>query len=274
MFDILGSLDRRRFLGFPIWEFSLRSVPRLYGRMFMRDIALRHPVRTVQALLAYRHFYRHDHREETIINVGVERASNGQEETPPGQSGGLLVALGFCQKPLGPPSVGCPAGRFSHECTVMTRSDLLAADDGQLPRPCNDCDIRLVGAAALRAGATVYIMTSAADIARHLFIPMLEAERFGHGLFLLCPYSIPAMILPLLICRLPSSLVGYDEGDCRDYAEFILADEGTKDKRTWLQEDKHEAVLGYLQKVASAYQATGQRPTRFRREGALYVPSG
>ncbi|HUX77601.1 MAG TPA: hypothetical protein VMY40_13295, partial [Anaerolineae bacterium] len=56
---ILRTLDQRCFLGFSIWEFSFRSLPRLYGRIFVRDIALRHPLRTLTGLLAYRRFARH-----------------------------------------------------------------------------------------------------------------------------------------------------------------------------------------------------------------------
>jgi hypothetical protein len=126
--------------------------------------------------------------------------------------------------------------------------------------------------AALQAGAVVYIMTSAADIARHLFIPTLESGRFRHGLFLQCPYSIPAMILPLLICGMRSLLVGYGEGDCRDYAQFLLADEGVKDERTRLNPTAHAYVLDFLQDVASARQARGRHHRRFQQDGFLHVP--
>jgi hypothetical protein len=273
MLHILRTLDRRRFLGLPIWEFSLRSLPRPYGRLFLREIVLRHPLHTLEGLLAYRRFSRLERWEEAVIHLGDGTAADLQEEIRQAEGGSLLVALGFCQKPLGPPGAGCPAGRFNHECQTLARPDLLEVEAGQLPQPCRECDIRAMGAAALRAGATVYIMTSAADIARHLFIPTLEEDRFRHGLFLLCPYSIPAMILPLLICRLPSLLVGYSEGDCRDYAQFISADEGAKGERTHLEAAAHSAGLEFLGEVASAGRARGRHPSRFGREGALYVPS-
>ncbi len=273
MLPILRALDRHRFLGFPIWEFSVRSLPRLYGRLFLRDIVLRHPLRTLEGLLAYRRFSRQGRWEEAIIHLGDGTAADLREEIRQAESGGFLVALGFCQKPVGPPGVGCPVGRFNHECQTLARPDLLEGETGQLPLACQDCDIRAVGAAALRAGAAVYIMTSAADIACHLFIPTLEGDRFRHGLFLQCSYSIPAMILPLLICRLPSLLVGYGEGDCRDYAQFISADEGAKGERTHLEAAAHAAVLEFLQEVASAGRGGGRPPARFGREGVLYVPS-
>jgi hypothetical protein len=157
----------------------------------------------------------------------------------------------------------------------MPRSRILEIDGqaGRLPLPCRGCDIRAIGVAALQAGAAVYIMTSAIDIARHLFIPTLNTDRFRYGLFLQCAYSIPAMILPLLICRIQSLLVSYGEGDCQDYAQFLLADEGTKGERTALNPAAHARVLGFLADIASVRRAHRQRYGRFLREGPLYVPA-
>jgi hypothetical protein len=115
-------------------------------------------------------------------------------------------------------------------------------------------------------------MTSAADIAHHLFIPTLERNRFQHGIFVLCSYSIPAMIIPLLICRFQALLVGYSTGDCRDYDQFLLADEGAKDERTFLSPVAHAYVKRFLQDVAQARRARGTHYRRFQQEGALYVP--
>ncbi len=271
MLHILRRLDRRRFLGFPVWEFSFRSLPRLYGRVFVRDIVLRHPARALQGLLAYRQFSRRGRPAGDITHLYDGTEADLRQEIV-GADDGFLVALGFCQKPAGAPGAGCPAGRFNHECHVLARDDILGVQAERLPAACRDCDVRLVGAAALRAGAAVYIMTSAADIARHLFIPTLEDGRFRHAVFLQCAYSIPAMVLPLLICRVQSLLVGYSEGDCRDYAQFLLADEGTKDERTALNPTTHAHVVDFLQRIGSARQARGRSPRRFRRDGSLYVP--
>jgi hypothetical protein len=269
---ILRTLDQHHFLGFPIWEFSLRSLPRLYGRMFVRDIALRHPLRTLTGLLAYRRFSRRPRWEGDVTHLYAGTEAHLREEIVEAD-GGFLVALGFCQKPAGGPGAGCPAGRFNHECHVLARDDVLEVQAQSLPIACRDCDVRAIGAATLRAGAVVYIMTSAADIARHLFIPTLEDGRFRHGLFLQCSYSIPAMILPLLICRIQSLLVGYAEGDCRDYGQFLLADGGVKDERTHLNPTTHARVLDFLQDVASARRGRGRHHRRFDRDGPLYMPT-
>jgi hypothetical protein len=271
MLHILRRLDQRRFLGFRIWEFSFRSLPRLYGRIFVRDIALRHPMRTLQGMLAYRRFSQRGRREGNITHLYAGTEADLRQEIV-GADGGFLVALGFCQKTVGELGLDCPAGRFNHECHVLAHDDILEVQAERLPIACRDCDVRFVGAAALRAGAAVYIMTSAADIARHLFIPTLKDGRFRHGLFLQCPYSIPAMILPLLVCRVRSLLVGYGQGDCQDYAQFLLADEGTKDERTHLNPTNHARVLDFLQDIASAHQARGRHYRRFHQDVFLYVP--
>jgi hypothetical protein len=275
MYDVLRQLDRRRFLGFSIWEFSLRSLPRLYGRIFLRDIVLRHPIRTLNGMLAYRRFDQGGRCEGDITYLydGTETdLREGIVET----DGDFLVALGFCQKPLGAPGLGCPAGRFNHDCHTLASDPTPGNADraNRLPIPCRDCDVRAIGLAALQAGAVVYIMTSAADIAHHLFIPTLENRRFRYGLFLQCAYSIPTMVLPLLICRIQSLLVGYGTGDCRDYAQFLRADEGTKDERTHLNPTARARVLDLLHDVASVRRARGQHGYRVRREGPLYVPAG
>jgi hypothetical protein len=271
MIHILRKLDQHRCLGFPIWEFSFRSLPRLYGRIFAREIVLRHPLRTLQGMLAYRQFSRQGRQEGGVTHLYAGTEADLRDEIVE-VDGGFLVALGFCQKPLGTPDVGCPAGHFNHECHVLARDDILEVRVGRLPIACHDCDVRVIGTAALRAGATVYIMTSAADIARHLFVPTLESDRFQHGLFLQCSYSIPAMILPLLICRIRAMLVGYSKGDCQDYGQFLQADEGIKDERTHLNPTAHAHVLDFLQGVASARQARGQC-RRFHWDGFLYVPT-
>lgn len=268
---VLRQLDRHRFLGLPIWEFSFNSLPRLYGRFFMRDIVLRHPLRAWKGILAFQRFFRQGRWDGNTAHLYDGTEAEFRERIREAQ-GGLLLALGFCQKPVGTPGVGCPAGRFNHACYFLDRDNILDVPTAQLPNPCRGCDIRAIGVAALRAGAAVYIMTSALEIARHLFVPALKSNRFRYGLFLQCPYSIPAMMLPLLICGVPSLLVAYSEGDCRDYTQFLLADNGAKDERTLLSPAAHTRIFDFLQGVVSTSQVKGQYHRRFQREGPLYVP--
>ena len=272
MYGLLKRLDDAAFLGFRIWEFSFRSLRRRYSLTFLARILLRHPANAIAGVSKYRRLVRAN-LEQSDITMLFEGPEDDLVSRLATARRDLLVAVGFCQKPMGAPGVGCPAGRFNHDCRVLARDDVLEVQAGRLPIACRGCGVRVIGTAALRAGAVVYIMTSAADIARHLFIPTLEGGRFRHGLFLQCPYSIPAMILPLLICHIQSLLVGYGEGDCRDYAQFLLADGGTKGERTYLNPTAHAHVLDFLQDVASARRARGRHYRRFHRDGFLHVPA-
>jgi hypothetical protein len=265
---VLRGLDRRRVLGFPIWEFSFQSLWRPYGRFFLREIVLRHPLRTLAGLRAYRGAMNGAGPITRLVSgddaAFVQRATR--------QESGFLVALGFCQKPLGDAAGHgiCPIGRFKHECAVLARSDPFVPAD-HLPLPCRACDVRAFGLAALRAGAAVYIMTSAADIGRDLLLPIIDHARFRHGIFLLCPYSAPAFVLPLCIGRMEALLATYDSGDCRDYGHFIRADEGQKNECTYLSPPVHAQMMTLLESVAAA--RVSPTPQRFRREGALFVPT-
>ncbi len=82
-----------------------------------------------------------------------------------GANGGFLVAPGSCQKPL-----DCPAWRLDHERRALARGDIREAAAVVLPASCRTCDVRVIG--------ILSIMTSAVDIARHLFVPSLESNLF------------------------------------------------------------------------------------------------
>ncbi|MDY7039597.1 MAG: hypothetical protein SVX38_01895 [Chloroflexota bacterium] len=265
---ILRELDQRKFLGFSIWEFSFRSLSRSYGRFFLREIVLRHPLRTLRGLW--------DYRQVTGDAGAITRLfSEGDEEfvqQAAGQEDGFLVALGFCQKPLGDGAnhSGCPVGRFNHECATLERSDPFVKTE-RLPLPCRSCEVRTFGLAALRAGAAFYVMTSAADIGRDILVPIIDRARFRRGIFLLCPYSVPAFSLPLCIGQMKALFAAYGTGDCRDYGQFIRADEGQKDERTCLSPATRAQVMSLLASVSAT--SASQPPRRFRREGELFVPA-
>ncbi len=97
--------------------------------------------------------------------AGISLLCSGTEVDLRGETvranGGFLVAPGSCQKPL-----DCPAWRLDHERRAFVRGDILEAATVVLPASCRTCEVRVIG--------IVSIMTSAADIARHLFIPTLE----------------------------------------------------------------------------------------------------
>lgn len=274
----LRSLDQRAFLGFRIWEFCARSLSQSYGHLFLREVVLRHPVRTVVGLVAYRRFARQSHRDEPlrdgIYPVGVGSVSAFHHRVA--EDDGLLVAVGFCQKPLPQPGVhpGCPAGRANHLCSHLDRHDL-SRSEGRMPPACQECNIRTVATRALAAGAAMHIMTSALDIAHDIFLPALRTRRFPRAILTICPYSVQPMALPILICGMEALLFTYGSGDCQDYAQWLRADRGVKPERTCLTATANARLLAVLEAIAEARAARSHpTPRGFHREGNIYLPQG
>jgi len=111
------TLDERRWLGFSIRTFALRSLSRRYGHAFLRQVLLRHSHPVLQGLLAYRRFLAQESRWGEMVPIGVSDAGvlwMSVAEAGPR----FLVGLGFCQKPgsLEDGGLACPSGRFSHKC--------------------------------------------------------------------------------------------------------------------------------------------------------------
>jgi len=267
MTRILLALDKRRFLGFSIWEFSFLSLPRRYGRLFLWNIVLGYPLRTLKGLLAYRRLNQNRPPETEITQLFEGQETEWLRQVTASE-GEFLVALGYCQKPL-----SCPAGRFNHDCSTLARPDLPSVNRTDLPAACRGCDIRLIGTASLTAGATVYIMTSAEDIAQHLFLPTLASSRFKYGIFVQCAYSVPAMALPLLICGVQARIISYCEGDCRDYIQFLAADVGIKDEQTHLTSENLSLLHQQLRDLTAKQQAEGRFFHSFVPHGQLFVPA-
>jgi len=274
MYRWLQALDRRAFLGFEIWEFGFRSLFRPYGHLVLAQIALRYPRHTWRGLLAYRRFTARQPFEQPIIPVGVDSEADflrGAARAGPA----LLVAIGFCQKPMHTPETPqpCPSGRPNHDCLYLEGLDLGEALESEWHSACRVCFIRLVGTRALQAGASVYIMTSAWDIAHDVFLPTLARRRFRQALMTICPYSVRPIALPLLICGIDTLLMPYERGVCADFTQWSLADRGIKRERTFLPAASSRFMLRMLKAIAAARTAA-KRPVhrRFRREGHVYVP--
>ncbi len=267
-------LDERAFLGFRVWDFSLRSLPHRYGGAFLREVICRHPLRTISGLLAYRRLVHGDCRRGEITYLFSEAEGDFQRRVAEGE-GGFLVAVGFCQKPMGGVGRGdeCPVGRFNHRCLYLAQLDLSCAEERSLPPACRDCEIRMIGVKALRAGADTHIMTSALDIAHDIFVPALERGRFRTAIFCVCPYSVHPITLPLLICGIEGFVVQFHSGYCADYSQWSLADKGIKDDRTFLSPEARRKILDFLDGVATLRAELGKPPCRrFQLEGNIYVP--
>ena len=167
--DLLPRLDAASFLGFNMWEFSYRSLGTEYGLTFLTRILLRHPLSAIAGTVRYRRL-----QHEIWGHGSISLFSEGSEEEFAAQLTGakteLLVAVGFCQKPLVP---ACPARRPNHDCMYLDTLDLESGSETVQPA-CEGCDIRTIGTLALRAGASMHIMTSALDIARDVMIPSVD----------------------------------------------------------------------------------------------------
>jgi hypothetical protein len=211
--QLFRALDARAALGLRIWEFSWRSLSQTYGRTVLRRVVARHPLRTLAGLRDYRRWLRCGQGDGPVWTVGGEATEVAQGASP-------LVALGYCQKPA-----DCPAGRFSPDCRV------LAAPHGpaRLSPVCAECAIRAVGERALVAGAALYVMTSAQQIARDLFLPALSGRGFRDMILALCPLSVQPMALLLHICRTRGLLLGYGPNACNTMGRWLAADQGELD---------------------------------------------
>jgi hypothetical protein len=268
IYDLLTRLDDSSFLGLGLWEFSFRSLRRRYGLTFLSRIAFRHPLKTLTGILRYRRLLR-ERRERgdiTPLFAGsgvdfISRLGAGKRD--------LLVAVGFCQKPLDP---ACPAGRPNHDCLYFDELDLRTGREFMDPA-CHQCKIREIGARALRAGANMHIMTSALDIAHDVMIPSIDHERFRKAIMCLCPYSVQAIALPLMICGIEGFLIGYASGNCMDYEQWLLADKGIKREMTFLSPTAYDRVLSLLEVAADRRENEGSYLSRFLREGNIYAPS-
>jgi hypothetical protein len=236
-----------------MWVFCLRSLIRQYGWRFIARVGATHPWRTLQAF--------HD--------AAALDAADGTLDVGAGRSGGArgrvlsVVGAGFCLKPLDPP---CPSGRFSHDCVYLERS--AGAGVTAAPGPCGGCAIRDLGARALGAGAAFYVMTSARDILDDIFVPAMRQCAFTSGLFVLCRYSFRPFAFGLLASGMSGCLLPLEQGDCRDYRTWLLADRGTKDEQTTIG----VRALGDATKLLP--ETAYPRSIRVERRGNVLHPVG
>lgn len=259
--NLLKRMDKAAFLGFDVWDFCARSLLRSYGQLFLRAAMLRHPVQTVLGAWSYRRYVR-PLRQTDSAPVGVASELTFHTELA---EGNWLVGIGFCQKPLEPP---CPARRFNHRCWLLEQLDV-----ARIPAACLACPIREVANHALPAGATLYIMTSAIDIARDMLLPAFGSPEFHRLLLVVCPYSAPPLALAMSICGLRGLVFAFSRGDCHDYAAWLGADKGMKQEQTFLSVSTQERLLALLDAVAKARAARGGPPSScFKELGNFYIP--
>jgi hypothetical protein len=249
-------------------EFSINSLPQAYGRAFVRRIVLRHPLRLLRGLLAYRQILGADRPEERLLFRDDQNSADGFVKRTAADGERLLVATGFCQKPLrlAGSAHDCPAGRFNHDCLYLSRLELNPRCRAQFHSACTDCAIGVLGHAALKVGASFAVLTSALDIANDILLPALEEQRFTHFLFAMCPYSVEPMSLALLICGMEGYLFHYATGSCTDYGQWLRADGGDKPERTVLSSQTMARMLRLLDAVAACHRSNaGIQPVHYQQ---------
>jgi hypothetical protein len=261
--------QRRRAL----LEFAVHSLPQAYGRLFLQRMVLRHPLRTVRGLWAYWRVPMGGPAGQRSMSTTSDAAWIAQAMS---EGERLLVATGFCQKTLrtGKSTHECPAGRFNHDCLYLCHLELRVAREAPLHPACAICPIRELGYAALRAGASFAILTSALDIAHDILLPSLEKRRFTHALLAICPYSLEPMSLALRMCGVDAYIFRYDTGACANYSQWLRADRGDKPAQTTLSACSTASLLYLLETIAAGRAQPGDlRPTRYELEGNVFLPT-
>jgi hypothetical protein len=265
-----GRLDQAEFGKIQVWDFGWRSLRREYARLFFLRAVVAHPVKAALGIRRYRQFIQNNKGRDAgsarFVSIPDEAVFL---EHARARKSGPLIGLGFCLKPFDPdkPSASCPSGRPNHDCLYLER--------GEARSVCFGCAIHEIGRRAFEAGCPVYIMTSAKDIARDFMLPQINRSLFPAAALVLCPYSVRAIILPLLICGIDMLLVSYAGGSCADYEQWLKADRGIKDERTTIDGESKERLLGLLSGLEPENGSETQegRLRRFRRRGNIFYPA-
>ena len=260
---LFDKLDKKLFLHFHIWEFSYRSFFKEYARLFFLKAMLKHPIKTASGLRDYHRFIK---SKENLFPQYQKFLAIPDEETFQDkiaqQKTGHLLGLGFCLKPYDPEdnTRSCPSGRATHECLYLEK--------GETQNICQGCAIYSIAKKSVEFGCSVYIMTSAKDIAIDFLLPQINKGFFPTAMLLLCPYSVQAILPSLFICGIDAYLLAYESGYCKDYKEWRLADLGTKEDMTKLSRESLEKLFDLLGQTGIPKTS----PQSFRRDGNIFYP--
>lgn len=236
----VAGLDTIGFLDIHSWDFMVRSLIREYGIGFLTKIVFPYPIETVKGIWRYR-----SHRCSTAQSFDTVTVPQ-----PFSNRSIPIVGAGFCLKSLYPL---CVSGRANHDCLYL--EEHLYRYKRSIPKSCGHCIIREIGLWSFSAGYSFYIMTSANDILRDLFVPGLVNRRFSNGLFILCRYSFEPFKIALHICGINGQLIPLEKNDCRNYPTWRAADIGLKPEQTdigpstrqtieeWLKQNRNESSI-------------------------------
>jgi len=230
-----------------LWEFNLHNLTRLFPWYYLFTALCKHPRKTVRGFVCYQKLV-HQAGQNRLYGTITYPTLLQHLTTTQHNPERFLIAPGFCLKPYNEEKKHClcPAGRFNHRCIIAEQPDILVKEQVNWPKPCNYCSIGVLVRIAAGIQADFYIMTSAFDIARHVFKPALQGHGAYAGLFLLCPYSTEAFTFGLATSGIYGSLVTFCAGDCRNHVEFTNADIGIKNKQTHVDKLVWEQIVSDL----------------------------
>ena len=257
-------LDRKEFLRLRLWEFNLNNLNRYFPWYFLFRILLWHPKSAISGLLTYQKLIKNFpggylNGTSDLKNV-LSRFSHNQEK--------LLIAPGFCMKPYDARRSKslCPAGHFNHDCK-MFNSKWLQKQRADWPKPCDSCNIGKLVKIGSGLLADFYIMTSAIDIARDLFLPALDQKIPRLGIFMICRYSTEAFTFGLSTSHITGNLVTFCAGDCLNHRDFTRADIGIKDSQTFIDLHIFTDLLAKLE-----INTNSNKNVVYHQAGNIYRP--
>ncbi len=257
-------MDKYAVFNLRVWEFMWRNLTRHFPYYVLRKIFLSHPWHAFSGLSYYAKnvsAFKPDSLHGTLSFEKVVKHFSASDNP--------LIASGFCMKPYDTDvqqSI-CPAGQFNHRCYLLEQPAVLKAPE-EWPPPCHRCGIAPLTVAAARIGADFYIMTSAFDIARDVFIPAAKGTGAQLGIFFLCPYSTEPFTFGLSISGMQGHLITFCQGDCRNHEEWTRADLGIKNKQTKVKASTYQKVLDSLQNTSERNKTF----YTFHKVGEVYKP--
>ncbi len=263
--NLAARLDARALLGFRLWRFSLLNMRRGFSRYFLFRVMMRHPLAALRGVIEYRR------RAAATRGGSLPTASPARVRALLRKcgKGRFIIAPGYCLKPYDYEKgrCTCPAGHFNHDC-VLLKKTLLLFQPEKWPPPCHDCGIAPLAQTAAKIGADFYIMTSAMDIARDIYLPALCGGGARHGLFFLCPYSVEPFTFGLLASGMSGELVAFCRGDCKNHVDWTNADLGRKADQTFVEEKLFYKIRKELERFPPSACSTNE--ANYTASGHVY----
>ena len=237
-------LDKKAFLSYRLWLFSAQNILRFFPYSYFFHAFLRYPHRFIRGVKTYRRLVQQSKGAPLAGTADFEHLLSLNEKKR------FLIAPGFCLKPYDSEKgrSTCPSGHFNHDCSLLNNAEILHHKE-KWPKPCKQCGIAPLAEKAAQVGADVYIMTSAIDIARHVYLPAMKGDGARYGLFFLCPYSLEPFTFGLATCGMHGVLVTFCHGDCANHMEWTQADIGIKNEQTKIAARDWQNIVDQLKKM-------------------------